>query len=89
MNTGSFSETSLPHLLSDVDCQGSEANLLQCQYSTTTSCGPTEDAAAVCQGEQMHVRLQSYIYICPNLYFSHFVSHRFMNSKATSKMCYL
>ena len=50
MNTGSFSETNLPHLLSDVSCQGSEANLLQCQYSTAVSCGPGEDAAAVCQG---------------------------------------
>ena len=52
VTTGSFtfSETSLPHLLSDVICQGSEANLLQCQYSTADSCGATEDAAVVCQG---------------------------------------
>ena len=52
VTTGSFrfSETSLPHLLSDVICQGSETNLLQCQYSTTVSCGITEDAAVVCQG---------------------------------------
>ena len=61
MNTGSFSEANHPHLLSDVDCQGSEASLLQCQYSTTASCGPTEDAAAVCQGEYVRVILQSYI----------------------------
>ena len=50
MTSGSFSETSLPHLLSDVNCQGSETNLLQCQYSNTVSCGTTEDAAVVCQG---------------------------------------
>ena len=52
VTTGSFvfHETSLSHLLSDVICQGSETNLLQCQYSTTATCGATEDAAAVCQG---------------------------------------
>ena len=50
MTSGAFSETSLLHLLSDVNCQGSESNLLQCQYSTADSCGATEDAAVVCQG---------------------------------------
>ena len=50
MTSGSFSETSLVHLLSDVNCQGSETNLLQCQYSTVGSCGTTEDAVVVCQG---------------------------------------
>ena len=52
VTTGSFifHETSLSHLLSDVSCQGSETNLLQCQYSTTANCGATEDAAVVCQG---------------------------------------
>ena len=50
MTSGSFSGTNLPHLLSDVNCQGSETNLLQCQYSTVVSCGITEDAAVVCQG---------------------------------------
>ena len=52
VTTGSFifHETSLPHLLSDVSCQGSETNLLLCQYSTTANCGAKEDAAAVCQG---------------------------------------
>ena len=51
MTSSSFSETSLPHLLSDVTCLGSETNLLQCQYSTVVSCGSNEDAEVVCQGE--------------------------------------
>ena len=50
VTTGSFSETSLPHVLSNMNCQGSETNLLQCQYSTPDGCGPTEVAAVVCQG---------------------------------------
>ena len=50
VTTGSFSETSLPHVLSNVNCQGSETNLLQCQYSIPDSCGATEVAAVVCQG---------------------------------------
>ena len=50
VTTGSFIETSLPHLLSNVNCQGSETNLLQCQYSIPNGCGSTEDAAVVCQG---------------------------------------
>ena len=50
MTSSSFSETSLPHLLSDVTCQGSETNVLQCQYSTVVSCGSNEDAEVVCQG---------------------------------------
>ena len=50
MTSGAFRETSLLHLLSDVNCQGSESNLLQCQYSTADSCGSTEDAGVVCQG---------------------------------------
>ena len=50
MTSGSFSETSLPHVLSNVSCQGSEANLLQCMYNALASCGPAEDAAVVCQG---------------------------------------
>ena len=50
VTTGSFSETSLSHVLSNVNCQGSETNLLQCQYSTPDSCGPTEVAAVACQG---------------------------------------
>jgi len=50
VTSGSFSETSLSHVLSDVSCQGSESNLLLCQYSTSGSCGATEDAAVACQG---------------------------------------
>ena len=45
-----FLQSDLPHLLSGVDCQGPEANLLECLHSTTVSCGPAEVAAAVCQG---------------------------------------
>ena len=51
MTSGSFSETSVPHVLSNVTCQGSEANLLQCMYNAVTSCGPAENAAVVCQGQ--------------------------------------
>ena len=51
MTSGSFSETSLSHVLSNVSCQGSESNILLCQYSTSGSCGATEDAAVVCQGK--------------------------------------
>ena len=51
MTSGSFSETSLSHVLSNVSCQGSESNMLQCQYSTPDGCGATEDAAVVCQGK--------------------------------------
>ena len=64
VTSGSFrpSETHLPHLLSDVSCQGSETNLLQCQYSTTVSCGATEAAAAVCQGRLgLHVCVLYYM----------------------------
>ena len=50
VTTGSFSETSLSHVLSNMNCQGSESNLLQCQYSTPDGCGPTEVAAVACQG---------------------------------------
>ena len=50
MTSGSFSETSLSHVLSNVNCQGSEANLLQCIYNAVASCEPAENAAVVCQG---------------------------------------
>ena len=50
MTSGSFSETSAPHVLSNVSCQGSEANLLQCMYNAVASCGPAENVAVVCQG---------------------------------------
>ena len=50
VTSGSFRETSVPHVLSDVSCQGSEANLLQCMYNTVASCGQAENAAVVCQG---------------------------------------
>ena len=51
MTSSSFSETSLPNVLSNISCQGSEANLLQCMYNIVASCGPAENAAVVCQGE--------------------------------------
>ena len=69
MTTGSFrfSESSLPHLISSVTCQGSETNLLQCQYSNTVSCETTEDAAIVCQGGLemcMYVYMHVCVYVC-------------------------
>ena len=69
MTTGSFrfSENSLPHLISSVTCQGSETNLLQCQYSNTVSCETTEDAAIVCQGGLemcMYVYMHVCVYVC-------------------------
>ena len=44
-----YPENSLPLLLTDVNCNGSEQNLLECSYTSglSLSCG---DAAAVCQG---------------------------------------
>ena len=64
MTTGSsrFRETHLPHVLSDVSCQGSETNLLQCQYSTTVFCGVMEDAAVVCQG-RLQIKAPMSLYV--------------------------
>ena len=61
MTTGSFrlGESSLPHLVRSVACQGSEANLLQCQYTNTFSCETMENAAVVCQGG-----LKMCVYVC-------------------------
>ena len=61
VTTGSFrlGESSLPQLVSSVACQGSETNLLQCQYSTVISCETTEYAAVVCQGG-----LKMCVYVC-------------------------
>ena len=70
VTTGSFrlGESSLPHLVSSVTCQGSETNLLQCQYSNTVSCETTEDAAVVCQGGlkmcMYIVCMYVYMYVC-------------------------
>ena len=66
VTTGSFSETSLPHALSNVNCQGSETNLLQCLYSTPDGCGPTEVAAVACQG-----RVQMCVYNVATKIFCH------------------
>ena len=51
-----FSDGSLPLLLSSVNCSGSEANLLQCRYSTNlTGCSKFTNAAGViCQGNHKH-----------------------------------
>ena len=47
-----FSEERAALLLRDVNCNGSESNLLACEHNTLlqTNCGPLEDAGVVCQG---------------------------------------
>lgn len=36
-------------LLRDVNCNGSESELVDCEHSTLTNCGPRKDAGVVCQ----------------------------------------
>ena len=52
VTTGQFSETSLPVLVGDLSCIGTETGILLCQYGsgTDTSCSLSEDAGIVCQG---------------------------------------
>ena len=52
MGRGAFSEGILPTVLSDITCNGSESNILECgiQKPPAGSCNPFEDAAVVCQG---------------------------------------
>ena len=52
VSNGQFSEDSLPMVLGNVSCTGSESELLEClsELESDTSCSPTEDAAVVCQG---------------------------------------
>ncbi len=47
-----FSEERAVLLLRDVNCNGSESSLLDCEHNTLsqTNCGPLEDAGVVCQG---------------------------------------
>ena len=53
VTTGRFSETSLPVLIGDLSCNGTESSILKCRYGpgTNTSCGRTEDAGIVCQSK--------------------------------------
>ena len=52
LGRGSFSERILPTVLSDIACNGSESNILECgiQKPPSGSCDSFEDAAVVCQG---------------------------------------
>ena len=52
MTSGQFSNPSVPIVLSNVDCNGSEPSLQNCPHSTGSqaSCDAAEDAGAVCQG---------------------------------------
>ena len=52
VSNGQFSEDSLPMVLGNVSCIGSESELIDClvELELNTSCSPTEDAAVVCQG---------------------------------------
>ena len=49
-----YRENSLPSLLMDVDCNGSEHNILECSHTSGVgrSCG---DAGVVCQGQMFTV----------------------------------
>ena len=49
-----FAEEALTHVLSHVECQGSEVSLLACPHDSSVDgaeCGPDHDAGVVCQGE--------------------------------------
>lgn len=48
-----FSEERAILLLYDVNCNGSESSLLNCEHNSLsqTNCGPLEDAGVVCQGK--------------------------------------
>ena len=46
-----YGESVLPMVISDMNCTGSEDNLMECQSETDLiMCGPLEDAGVVCQG---------------------------------------
>ena len=42
-----------PIQLDNVQCTGSEVNLLQCSHSTIDNCGHSEDAGIRCRGERV------------------------------------
>ncbi len=50
-----FSDHQANILLQDVNCNGSETTLLNCEYSTLiqSSCQPLEDAGVICQGSNI------------------------------------
>ena len=64
-----FSEQQLDILLSDVACDGSETDLLDCATdSRQTFCGPRDDAGAVCQGSHCDRVLQVVMcFICADV----------------------
>ncbi len=52
-----FSEQRLDIFLSDVACNGTEANILECKLnSRETFCGPNDDAGAVCQRKSISLK---------------------------------
>ena len=52
VTNGLFSDLDLMPGIGDVQCSGTESELLECAYSTTpiSSCRETDDAGVVCQG---------------------------------------
>ena len=51
LTVGAFTETDADIVLSEVECNGSEPNLLGCGHEDLmhVNCGPLEDAGVVCQ----------------------------------------
>lgn len=51
LTVGTFTETVADIVLSDVQCEGSEPNLLACGHEDFMhiNCGPLEDAGVACQ----------------------------------------
>ena len=49
-----FEQGTVPILLDDLDCIGTETNILQCPLSTLTgACSHAEDASVQCNTERM------------------------------------
>ena len=57
-----FGEGTLPILISDLQCTGEEASLLDCEYYKNPDfCDHDEDASLLCPGESKHATL-TYMY---------------------------